>query len=90
MVPAALRRELLQVDPDPVIGRRGLDEPCAFRVHRVVARGIGEPTLGGIEPEMMAWIVRMKRAKKRIDQSHNWLKVQGSNPAKLLTHLSAL
>ena len=41
MVPAALRRKLLQVDPDAVVRWRGLDEPGALRVHRVVAHRVG-------------------------------------------------
>ena len=61
MVPAALGGELLQVDPDPVVGRRGLDEPGALSVHRVVTGGIGQPTLRIIEPETVGCMVRMKR-----------------------------
>jgi len=51
MVPAALRRELLQVDPDAVVRRGRLDEPRALRVHRVVAHRVGKPALGRVEPE---------------------------------------
>ena len=48
VIPAALRREFLDVQPDGGVRLRRLDQPRAFRVDGVVTHGISQPAFRAV------------------------------------------
>ncbi len=56
MIPTTFGREFFEMNSNSIGRWRGLDQPRALRVDRVVPRRVGQPAFGGVEPEKIRTI----------------------------------